>query len=252
MFSDVTENKKMEAVIEAANLTENLGYVFSGIRHEIGNPLNSIKMALSVLQRNIEEYDLDTTAQFLDRSLHEISRIEYLLTSLKNYSLFEKPLIQPINLPEFLRNFVTLVRNDFERKTIQIRLIISADDLVISADSRALHHVLLNIFTNAADALEKIEQPQITVSCARAGAVVEIKIDDNGKGISEEEYQHLFKPFFTSKTYGTGLGLVIVKKMLTVMQGQIHLESYKGLGTTVTIRLPEYNDEPITQDPTDN
>lgn len=62
----------MEAVIEAANLTKNLGYVFSGIRHEIGNPVNSIKMALSVLRKNLDDYDRDTVALFLDRSLQEV------------------------------------------------------------------------------------------------------------------------------------------------------------------------------------
>lgn len=238
LLSDITESKRMEAVIEAANLTENLGYVFSGIRHEIGNPVNSIKMALSVLQRNLAEYDQETVADFLDRTLQEVARIEYLLKSLKNYSLFEKPVVERIELGSFLRDFIALSRNDMERKNIRFRTIIADDNLSVCADGRALHHVLLNLLTNAVDALEDCEEPQITISCMQSNGQVVIKVDDNGKGIAESDLQNLFKPFFTSKSTGTGLGLVIVKKMLSAMNGSISIESYHGLGTTVSITLP--------------
>jgi signal transduction histidine kinase len=237
LLSDITEEKKMEAVIEAANLTKNLGYVFSGIRHEIGNPLNSIKMALSVLQRNLQEYDKETIAEFLDRSLHEVTRLEYLLKALKNYSLFERPDMQVVSVSGFIADFIALIRNDFEGQYIKIQTIINENDLTIWADSRALHHIMLNLVTNAVDALEGIEKPQISISASGNGAWVDIKIDDNGKGISERDQQHLFQPFFTSKTAGTGLGLVIVKKMLAAMNGKIFLESYPAIGTTVTVTL---------------
>lgn len=238
MLSDITERKQMEAVIEAANLTKNLGYVFSGIRHEIGNPLNSIKMALSVLQRNLAEYDKDTIALFLDRSLQEVTRLEYLLKALKNYSLFEKPVMQKLPVASFITNFIALIRNDFENNLIKIHHILPDEDLLILADSRALHHIMLNLITNAADALNGGHKPQIIVSARQAGNRVEIKVDDNGKGISEADQQNLFKPFFTKKATGTGLGLVIVKKMLLAMNGKIGIESYQGMGTTVTLTLP--------------
>jgi len=238
ILTDITERKRMESVIEAANLTENLGYVFSGIRHEIGNPVNSIKMALSVLQRNLHEYSHETIAEFLDRSLEEISRIEYLLKALKNYSLFESPVVQDICISTFLKDFVTLIRNDFATLNIQISTVVAEENLFVKADSRALHHVMLNILTNAADALETTEKPRIAISCYRKGDMVVIKVDDNGKGVAEDDKEHLFKPFFTSKTTGTGLGLVIVRKMLNAMQGFIGIESYQGIGTTVSIILP--------------
>lgn len=238
ILTDITERKRMESIIEAANLTENLGYVFSGIRHEIGNPVNSIKMALSVLQRNLHEYSLETITEFLDRSLVEISRIEYLLKALKSYSLFETPVVQDICIADFLRDFITLIRNDFETLNIQISTVVADENLFVKADSRALHHVMLNILTNAADALETTEKPRIAISCYRKGEMVVIKVDDNGKGVAEDAKEHLFKPFFTSKSTGTGLGLAIVRKMLNAMQGFIGIESYQGIGTTVSIALP--------------
>jgi len=243
ILSDITERKRMESIIEAANLTENLGYVFSGIRHEIGNPVNSIKMALSVLQRNLDEYDRTTIAEFLDRSLEEISRIEYLLKALKNYSLFESPVVERFPVSSFLRDFLALINSDFKELKINLNVTIPEDDLMVCADSRALHHVLLNLISNAADALSATENPQLSISCQKKGDMVAIKVDDNGKGIPEKDYQHLFKPFFTSKTTGTGLGLAIVKKMLAAMHGFINIESYQGFGTTVTVLLPGSCDE---------
>lgn len=238
MLSDITERKKMEAVIEATNLTEKLGYVFSGIRHEIGNPVNSIKMALSVLQKNLSEYDHDTINEFLDRSLQEITRIEYLLKALKNYSLFESPVMHELSIANFMTDFIALVRNDFENHHIRIQTIIPDGNLMIWADSRALHHIMLNLMTNAADALDGCESPQIVVSVTKTGDWVDIKVDDNGKGMSKTDQMDLFKPFFTSKTSGTGLGLVIVKKMLIAMNSRIRIDSYQGMGTTVTVTLP--------------
>ncbi len=82
-------------------ILENLGYVFSGIRHEIGNPLNSIKMTLSVLLKNIDSFSKEQVKEFIERSLDETSRIEYLLTALKNFSLFETPVIKKERIDEF-------------------------------------------------------------------------------------------------------------------------------------------------------
>ena len=238
MITDITERRQMEAVIEAANLTKNLGYVFSGIRHEIGNPVNSIKMALSVLQRNLPEYDRETIALFLDRSLQEVSRLEYLLKALKNYSLFERPVMQELSVTEFIGNFVGLIRDDFAGKKIKIHTILPGDPLTVLADSRALHHVMLNLITNAADALDEAPKPQIVISAEQADGQINIKVDDNGRGIAETDTQNLFKPFFTSKTTGTGLGLVIVRKMLLAMNGRIGIESYPSIGTTATVSFP--------------
>lgn len=244
MLSDVTEIRKMESVVEAANLTDKLGYIFSGIRHEIGNPVNSIKVALNVLQKNLDLYDRETIAEFIDRSLMEVARIEYLLKALKNYSLFECPDIQMIQIDAFIDNFVPLVRDEFERRKVELRVMCAVDTGCAMADPRALHHVLLNLLTNAADAVENRPDGKVIVSAMKSGPWVEIKVDDNGRGISEADQKNLFRPFFTSKQNGTGLGLVIVRKMLRMMNGRINITSYKNCGATVTVAIPKVeNDE---------
>jgi signal transduction histidine kinase len=239
LLTDITERKRMETIVEATNLSENLGYIFSGLRHEIGNPVNSIKMALTVLSRNIETYDKVTVAEFVDRSLQEVIRIEYLLKALKNFSLFESPDMRRTRLDHFMDNFIPLVQDDLKNRAIELKIIIGQDVQWVYTDTRALHHILLNLLTNAADAVEGRESPRIIVGISRSPPWVKIKVDDNGSGILEFDKKNLFKPFFTSKAKGSGLGLVIVKKMLLKMNGTITIESAANFGTTVTLTLPE-------------
>ncbi|MEJ2659972.1 MAG: response regulator [Desulfobacteraceae bacterium] len=207
---DITEKKRLEAVAEAANLMDNLGYIFSGIRHEIGNPLNSVKMALSVLDKNLDRYPRQTIREFVGRSLGELSRVEYLLKALKNYSLFETPQMENVHLGRFMDNFMSLVEEDFSRKGIHIFLDMAEEDIYVSTDDRAFHQVMLNVLTNAADALYREDRPMIDITVDTIPGFVRLEVRDNGCGMTQEEQKNLFRPFFTSKPQGTGLGLVIV------------------------------------------
>ena len=236
---DITEKKRLEAVAEAANLMDNLGYIFAGIRHEIGNPLNSVKMALSVLDKNLDRYPRETIREFVDRSLKELSRVEYLLKALKNFSMFETPQMENVHLGTFMANFMSLVEEDFARKGIHIFLDVPDEEICVSTDHRAFHQVMLNVLTNAADALSKEERPMIDISVGTIPGFVQIIVRDNGCGMTPEEQKNLFRPFFTSKPKGTGLGLVIVKKMLSKMNGTISIASSPQEGTAVTMTLPE-------------
>lgn len=238
LLEDVTKTKRMESIIEAANFTQNLGYIFSGIRHEIGNPVNSIKMALSVLRKNLSHYDKTTINQFVERCLAETSRIEYLLKALKNYSLFERPEVQRVRLDSFMQDFLSLVKNDFATKGYEIDAIIEPGTTWGYVDSRALHQVLLNLLTNAADAVAEEGTPRLAVSMNREDSWIKIRVNDNGCGIPEEDKKNLFKPFFTTKAHGTGLGLVIVQKMLSTMHCRIEIESRRKHGTTAIISIP--------------
>jgi len=234
---DLTQRRRLESIAEAANLMENIGYIFSGIRHEIGNPVNSIKMALTVLSKNLLDYSTDKTQEFIDRALTETKRVEYLLGALKNYSLFEHPEIESIDLDGFMSRFLSLVRDDFERKHIDVSYTGGPGGLLVAADPRALHHILLNVMTNAADAMVDSKETAIHMSAEPEGRFVALRFADTGKGMSADEVRQLFTPFFTTKRSGTGLGMVIVRKMLSQMAGHIAVDSQPGVGTTVTIRL---------------
>ena len=236
---DITSKKRLESIAEAANLMTNIGYIFSGIRHEIGNPINSIKMALTVLNNHITTYSIDMIKEFTERCLDEVLRVEYLLKGLRNFSMYESLDIGKISVDECVKNFTNLIRDDFSSKNIAIHLELPPETVYACADPRALHQVLLNLVTNAADALVSVTEPRIVITLEKKMGLAIIHVRDNGCGMSAEERSNLFKPFHTSKRSGTGLGLVIVKKMLSTMNGTIKVQSEKNKGTTVMIFIPE-------------
>jgi len=237
-ISDITEKMRLNSIAEAVNTMNNLGYIFSGIRHELGNPINSIKTTITVLKKNLQAYSKETTAEFIDRVLSDVTRVEVLLRDLKNFSMYENPECGEVAMVPFMNNFLSMVERDFSAKKIEIKTFFRPGAERAFFDPRALQHVLLNLLTNAADAFEGITAPAITISTARSGDKLRIRIMDNGKGIPEEQKRHLFQPFTTTKSHGTGLGLVIVKKMLLKMNGTIDIESHHKAGTTVTVNLP--------------
>jgi PAS domain S-box-containing protein len=233
---DVTEQLRYESIAEAVNVMDTAGYIFSGIRHEMGNPINSIKTALTVLSRT-ENPSPETVSKYLDRSLTEIGRVEYLLRTLRSFSMFETPALEPLPIIPFLERFCSLIEEDFQKRGIRIERIFDADAGIARFDQRGLHQALLNLFTNAADALKGIEHPTITLQVSRGDRLISVIVADNGIGLTPQQAEQLFKPFFTSKPHGTGLGLVITKKLITKMNGTVELRSGLTRGCEAIVTL---------------
>jgi PAS domain S-box-containing protein len=233
---DVTERMRLQSIAEAVNTMNNIGYVFSGISHELGNPVTSLMVNLDLLREKLD----GALTEYVDRLTGEVTKIDYLLGSLRSFNLFEVQDIRDVAMVPFMDQFLSLVREDFARRGITIAWTPTPDAGIARADSRALQQVLLNIFTNAADALEDAPHPSIAVSVSRTGTgVITLRVTDNGIGMTEEQQANLFRPFHTSKRRGTGLGMVIVKNMLSRMNASIEVVSLKGEGTTVVITIPE-------------
>jgi PAS domain S-box-containing protein len=243
VLRDVSERVRLESIAESINTMDNIGFVFSGVRHEIGNPVNSINMILGILRNKLDALPTEAVREYLVRMAEQVGRVEYMLRSLKSFNLYETQQPHLFEAASFFENFMPLIRSDFETKGITIEIKNGPANLRIYADPRALQQSLLNVLTNAADALNGRRDPKITLSVLPQGGMVVIRIEDNGSGIPEDKLQSIFKPFFTTKLQGTGLGLVIVKKMLANMNGTIDIESRKDEGTMVTIALPEGRDD---------
>jgi signal transduction histidine kinase len=215
-----------------------MAHIFSGIRHEIGNPINSIKMTISVLKENIDLYPKEKVIEYIDRVLMETNRMEYLLKSLKSFNMFEDLTYRQVQLSVFMEKFFTRIEEELKQKKISVHCHINPELKYINTDPMALQHVLLNILTNAVDALTDIENPEISICISRTPGEIYFKITDNGPGIVEEHKEEICKPFFSTKRHKTGLGLCIVQDILLRMKGGLRFQSKKNIGTTVIIRIP--------------
>ena len=239
IISDVTDQSRLEAIDEASEMMNNISYVFSGIRHEIGNPLNSIKMALTVLKNNLEKFSKEEIKVYMDRMFDDAAKMESLLKSFKNFNMFEKPKTVRVDLEDFFRSLTLLLGADIKKKKIDISIDVLPEGRWVTVDTRALQHVSMNILANALDALDCSKEPSLKIRGEAMGEKVYLSVIDNGCGMSEEMVENAFKPFYTTKPHGTGLGLVISKKMLAQMNCGIKLQSEKDRGTTVTLSMPK-------------
>jgi len=236
---DITEDKRLESIAEAANLMDNIGFIFSSIRHELGNPINSIKVSLSVLESNLATYDTEAISRFVRRSLSDIGRVEFLLKTLRNFSIFERPDIQATNMKSLLGKLTQLTEKDLARHYVMLAIQQPHEQLTGMIDPRAFLQVLLNLTTNAVVALDGYDNKKITISLTqKRNRQISFVFEDNGCGMDTETIRNLFRPFFTTKAEGTGLGLVIVKKMLSKMNCSITASSEKDNGTRMEIIIP--------------
>lgn len=235
---DITERIRLETIAQAVNSTDSLGFIFSGIRHEIGNPLNSLKMTLSVMKQNIKRFSENTLVEYVDRGLADISRVEYLLKSLKNFSMFESVNLNNVPFANYIKTFLTLAATDLQQRGIHLIVDLCQEPARVRIDPRAMNQVLLNVVANAADALENRPNPEIIIAAVLRDKLVWLTIKDNGCGISPKQQKHLFQPFNSSKASGNGLGLVITRKLLALMESSIEIQSWPDKGTMVTISIP--------------
>jgi len=238
IVQNATEREQLEAIAGAINIMDNIGHIFSGLRHEIANPLNTIKMTMSVLKRNFDATPKPKILNYIDRTLEEILRLEDLLQSLKSYGMYDNPTPLVLDVSSFIGKFLALIESDLIAKGVKIK-IITRGRLFAWMDPRALQQAMLNVVTNALDALEKTRFPQIVISALHISDRIVLKVRDNGCGMTEAQIRNLFKPFVTSKSRGTGLGLVITRKNLMKLGSTIGIQSEEGQGTTVILTMPE-------------
>ncbi|MFO7606415.1 MAG: HAMP domain-containing sensor histidine kinase [Desulfurivibrionaceae bacterium] len=239
IIDDVTDQNRLEAIDEASEMMNNISNVFSGIRHEIGNPLNSMKMALTVLKMNLEKFSKEEIKVYMDRMTDDAAKMESLLKSFKNFNMFEKPNTVRVDLASFFKSLTQLLGADVRKKKINISIDILPEGRWVTVDNRALQHVAMNILANALDAVNGVRNPTLKIRGEAVGEKVFLSIIDNGCGMPDELIENAFKPFFTTKLHGTGLGLVISKKMLGQMNCDIKVQSEKGVGTTITLTMPK-------------
>ena len=235
---DETELQRLRSVAEAVNLATNVGQMFAGIRHELGNPINSLKIALTVLRNSWLKFERPRVEHYLEQMLVEIGRVEHLLRSLRTFSAFEDVQSRPCSTRAVLSSLAPMVESAARERGIRQHIDLG-DDLWVMADCRALYQALLNLVTNALDATLPAEG-RVELRAFRCGpGAIALEVSDNGDGIPTEDLDEVLRPFITTKPHGNGLGLPIVQRLAMAMGGELVLDSEPGRGTRARIVLVE-------------
>ncbi len=231
---DVTDRRRYESIALRADMENNTALFLSSLRHELGNPANSLKMALTVLVENYDLFDDEKRQAYLDRCLQQVRAIEELLGSLKSYHAQDAIEPHAIQLDDPLADFTTLFREVAEAKGVTLSTP-PAPPVTVLAHRRALHQVLTNVTTNALQVLEGLPDGRIEIRLEQGERYVAVEVCDNGPGIGPSDLRHVFTPLFTTKDQGTGLGLAIVRNLMVRMKGDVEIDSEIGSGTTVRL-----------------
>ncbi|BCR04577.1 hypothetical protein DESUT3_16460 [Desulfuromonas versatilis] len=236
IVEDITEFKTlMDQTIQSEKLAE-VGRLSAGIAHEVNNPLAVISYAAQLLLR--EEQMPPFQKELAERIESEVERLKTLTGSLLSFSRAKETRKRETELNEVLKDVLRLLRYELNKNSIQ--LVECYGDLPdIQADPNKLKQVFINLVMNATHAMKGGGILKVSSLCIN-GQEVEVSIKDNGTGIPEDVLEHIFDPFFSTKSEaeGTGLGLYICRNIILEHEGRIAIDSVPGEGTTFRIVLP--------------
>ncbi|MHB8843667.1 MAG: ATP-binding protein [Nitrospirota bacterium] len=210
-----------------------LGEMASTVAHETKNPLNSIRLATSYLKKNFQG---EILTEFLEIIEQEVARLNELTSGFLGYSKPAPLKLKPCDVNTVVRSTVDLVRQDATDRNIELVVLTDEHAPPVGCDISQIKQTLLNLLVNAMDASR--EGGTITVTTDSADGRMRISVQDTGAGIPQDEIEKIFKPFYTTKTRGAGLGLAIVERIVKEHGGEIRVTSARGSGTTFTIDLP--------------
>ena len=220
-----------------------LGILTAGVAHEITNPLNNISMIAQTYQQSYDELDEEMRMDLMGKVEEEVDRIKNIVVNLLDFSKPKESQRSLADIRDVVKHTVSLVRNMLDVSGIETILNLESGLPKVYIDRNQIYQVLVNLITNAIQALSPGGRLTISTQAAADGRGVEIEIRDTGKGISPEHLDHVFDPFFSTKGVdGTGLGLSISYSTIKNHQGNIRVESEVGKGTVFTITLPAYTE----------
>ena len=181
--------------------------------------------------------DDDPRSEVVDEIQNQVRRLDITIRDLLTFSRPIEPRLGRIDLKEFVDRILRVLGEEPILKRHGVLVDVAAG-LEVSADPQLLENILVNLLLNAGQAMKE-DKGRIVIHAIAEPGEARIAVADNGPGIPHDVKDKLFKPFFTTKTRGTGLGLTIVRKFVEVMGGRIDVDTAVGEGTTFTVVLPE-------------
>lgn len=257
-LKDYTENlerlvlEKTQQLLEAERLAA-IGETVAVIAHAIKNITGGLKGGMFVLEKGIELGDRKYLAQGWQMIKGNVNKINNLALDMLNYAKAREPDYELCDPNQPVREVFALLRATAEKQGVVLEIDIDPDLQPMKFDVEGIHCCLVNLVTNAIDACSGLgsahEARKVVVKSAKLdGGGVEYRVSDNGSGMDHETKEKIFRMFFSSKgSKGTGLGLMITRKIIEEHGGTIECKSEVGQGSQFIVRLPA--DKPVLKDP---
>jgi PAS domain S-box-containing protein len=238
LIRDVTETRKQtEAQIESERLNA-FTLLAAGVAHELGNPLNSLTIHLQLLERRIRKMGRpgEGLREHLSVAQTEIKRLDFIIGQFLAAIRPSQPQMQLTQINDLLTESVRFLQPELDAAKVKVKFELRADLPTMPLDAGQVKQALYNLIRNACQAMPK--GGKLTITSSFTDFEVRISFEDTGKGINAEQMGKLFQPFSTTTPTGTGLGLLIVRRIVREHGGEIDIESREGKGTRVSLWLP--------------
>jgi two-component system sensor histidine kinase HydH len=236
LLKDLTEVRALRDEIVRNQRLASVGRLAAGVAHEIRNPLSSIKGFATYFKERYRAVPEDLqTAEIM---IQEVDRLNRVITQLLEFARPVSITPQQISLKNLMQDSLKLIEQQARAKNITVRDNHSAPFDSFQTDPDRMNQVLLNLYLNAIEAMDKKGVLTVSVLGHEGSESIEITVSDTGRGIKTEDVASIFYPYFTTKSAGTGLGLAISHNIIEAMGGDIKVNSEVNKGTTFTIMLP--------------
>lgn len=239
ILRDITESRRSaEMTLESERLNA-LTLLAAGVAHEIGNPLNSLNIHLQLLERNVKKLDPGVQAEMqesVEVARAEISRLDSIVSQFLRAIRPTHPELHPESVNAIVDEAVRFFAPEIKDRDVLVEQELRSDLPTLQLDRDQIKQAFYNVIKNSLEAMK--QRGVLRIRTDMDSTHVIITFGDTGGGISAENLSRVFEPYFTTKRSGTGLGLLIVRRIVREHGGELSVQSQQGKGFSVIIRLP--------------
>jgi two-component system, sporulation sensor kinase E len=239
ILRDITASRRTaQQAIESERFNA-LTLLAAGVAHEIGNPLNSLHIHLQLMERSVQNLSDGAKTelqQSIDIARSEVNRLDSIVTQFLRAIRPSRPQLRPENINTIVEEAVRFFRPEIQDRDIIVEQELRSDLPLLQLDRDQMKQAFYNVIKNSLEAMKR--RGTLRIRTDRDDTHVLITFVDTGGGVSVRNLSRVFEPYFTTKPSGTGLGLLIVRRIVREHGGELSIESSQDKGLTLTIRLP--------------